>query len=383
MARRSKASQQRLLRAVAALLVIVLVAAAVFSVYWFVVKGKSWDDFKALFQKPDTPPATGTIETGELSINFLELGNKYTGDCTLIKIGDTEVLIDAGSRKGSAETLIPAISEYCTDGVLEYVIATHADQDHIAAFVGTNEFPGVFERFECEVIIDFPKTNKDSAIYKDYLEERDKEVEAGAEHYTALECWNETEGASRSYTLAEGVTMNFLYQKFYEEHASDENNYSVCMLLTQGDYNYLFTGDLEEEGEASLVESNDLPQCKLFKGGHHGSKTSSTEKLLSVIRPEIVCVCCCAGSPEYTTNNDNTFPTQAMIDRVSKYTDKIYVTTLATNVDWEEESWDYTSMNGTITYKSDGKEWSVTGSNNSTILKDTEWFKKNRVWNGG
>ena len=121
MARRSKASQQRLLRAVAVLLVIVLVAAAVFSVYWFVVKGKSWDDFKALFQKPDTPPATGTIETGELTINFLELGNKYTGDCTLIKIGDTEVLIDAGSRKGSAETLIPAISEYCTDGVLEYV----------------------------------------------------------------------------------------------------------------------------------------------------------------------------------------------------------------------------------------------------------------------
>ena len=178
------------MRAVAVLLVIVLIAAAVFSVYWFVVKGKSWDDFKALFQKPDTPPATGTIETGELSINFLELGNKYTGDCTLIKIGDTEVLIDAGSRKGSAETLIPAISEYCTDGMLEYVIATHADQDHIAAFVGTNEFPGVFESFECEVIIDFPKTNKNTAIYKDYLEERDKEVEAGAEHYTALECWN-------------------------------------------------------------------------------------------------------------------------------------------------------------------------------------------------
>ena len=340
MARRSKAAARRALRVFCILLVTALVAAIVFGIYWFAVKGRTWDDLKALFAKPSAPPATGTIETGELSIHFLELGNKYTGDCTLIKIGDTEVLIDAGSRKGSAETLVPAVSEYCTDGVLEYVIATHADQDHIAAFVGTNEFPGIFESFECEVIIDFPRTNKDTAIYKDYLEERDKEVAAGAEHYTALECWNETEGASRSYTLAEGVTMNFLYQKFYEEYASDENNYSVCMLLTQGDYNYLFTGDLEEEGEASLVESNDLPQCKLFKGGHHGSKTSSTEKLLSVIRPEIVCVCCCAGSPEYTTNNDNTFPTQAMIDRVSKYTDKIYVTTLAINVDWEEESWE-------------------------------------------
>jgi beta-lactamase superfamily II metal-dependent hydrolase len=77
------------------------------------------------------------IVSGDLSIHFLELGNKYTGDCTLIKAGDTEVLIDAGSRKGSASTIANYIDEYCTDGVLEYVIATHAHQDHIAGFVGT------------------------------------------------------------------------------------------------------------------------------------------------------------------------------------------------------------------------------------------------------
>ena len=44
----------------------------------------------------------------DLSIHFLELGNKYTGDCTLIKIGNTEVLIDAGSKASS----IPYITEY-------------------------------------------------------------------------------------------------------------------------------------------------------------------------------------------------------------------------------------------------------------------------------
>ena len=148
MARRSKASKKRFLRFVAIVLIVALIAAAAFGVYFFVIKGKSWNDFTALFQKPTKdPPAPGTIETGELSINFLELGNKYTGDSTLIKIGNTEVLIDAGSRKGSAETLIPAIPEYCTDGVLEYVTATHADQDHIAAFVGTNDHPGVFDSF--------------------------------------------------------------------------------------------------------------------------------------------------------------------------------------------------------------------------------------------
>ena len=95
------------------------------------------------------------IVTDLLSIHFLELGNKYTGDCTLIKVGDTEVLIDAGSRKGSAETIVPYIVEYCTDGVLEYVIATHAHQDHIAGFVGTTKADGIFESFVCETIIDY------------------------------------------------------------------------------------------------------------------------------------------------------------------------------------------------------------------------------------
>ena len=62
----------------------------------------------------------------------------------------------------------------------------------------------------------------------------------------------------------------------------------------------MFTGDLEEKGEEALVENNTLPKCKLFKAGHHGSPTSSTEALLSVIQPEIVCVSCCCGSEEYT-----------------------------------------------------------------------------------
>ena len=314
------------------------------------------------------------VITDDLSIHFLELGNEYAGDCTLIKVGNTEVLIDAGSRKGSAATIVPYVQQYCTDGVLEYVIATHAHQDHIAGFVGTTKAKGVFESFVCETIIDYTLSNSDSAIRKDYEALRDAEVEAGAKHYTVLECWNNENGASRSYTLAEGITMNFLYQKYYEEETNDENDYSVCMLLSQGSNHYLFTGDLEKHGEKSLVESNNLPECVLFKGGHHGSPTSSTTELLSVIKPEIVCVCCCAGSDEYTDNPDNMFPSQAFVDRVASFTDKVYVTTMVT-----ETGEGYQSMNGNIIVTSDGKEVQVNCSNNNTLLKDTEWFKKNRT----
>lgn len=359
-----KSNHSTLLAVIAVILILAIAAGCI---YWFFFR-----------KKPEE--AGAPVETGELSIHFLELGNKYAGDCTLIKIGNTEVLIDAGSRQGSAATIVPYIKQYCTDGVLEYVIATHAHQDHIAAFVGTKDAPGVFESFECKTIIDFSLTNTTSQIYKNYVAKRDAEVEKGAVHYTALQCWKEEEGAKKSYAIAEGVSMNILYNPFYEEKSSDENNYSVCMLLSQGTNHYLFTGDLEKEGEEGLVEKNSLPKCKLFKGGHHGSPTSSNDCLLSVIQPEVVCVCCCAGAPEYTENPANVFPSQAFVDRVAKYTDKIYVTTLATDIDLANEKWGYTSMNGNIVVKSNGIDFTVKGSNNDIVLKNTEWFKANRTW---
>ncbi len=212
------------------------------------------------------------IVTQDFSIHFLELGNKYTGDCTLIDVGDTEVLIDAGSRKNSATTISSYVQKYCEDGVLEYVIATHADQDHIAGFVGNSGTPirtGILYQYEVERLIQFPLTGKSAltdkgnkSMYGEYLDAVEYAKGKGAVVYTALECWNNANGAQRSYDLGGGVTMNFLYQRFYEETTSDENDYSVCMLLTQGENNYLFTGDLEHRGEASLVEKNSLPECE-------------------------------------------------------------------------------------------------------------------------
>ena len=146
-------------------------------------------------------------------------------------------------------------------------------------------------------------------------------------------------------------------------------------MITQGDNHFLFTGDLEESGEEKLVELNKLPQVALYKAGHHGSKTSSNEVLLSVIQPQIVCVCCCAGSPEYTDNNSNQFPTQAFIDRIAPYTELVYVTTLCT--DYENNQ--YVSMNGNIKITSNVGGIYVDCSNVNTVLKDWDWFKKNRT----
>ena len=321
-------------------------------------------------------PSGGDVYvSGDLSFHFMELGNKYAGDSIYIKAGDADILIDAGSRASSTETTSAYIDQYCTDGVLEYVIATHADQDHIAGFAGSSSSPSIFDRYECEVIIDFPLTDKDSQTYENYVAQRDAEVEAGAVHYTALECYNNENGAQRVYQLSDGVEMEILYNYFYENRSADENNYSVCLLFNQGDKHFLFTGDLEEEGEEYLVQYNELPEVELFKAGHHGSKTSSNDCLLSVIRPKIVCVCCCAGTDEYTDEPANQFPTQDMIDRVAKYTGRVYVTSLG-----DESAEDgFVSMNGNIVVTSNRSGVSVRCSNNDVLLKDTDWFKANRT----
>lgn len=320
-------------------------------------------------------PDDGVITCDSLSIHFLELGNKYTGDCTYIKAGDVDILIDAGSRKDSATTITNYVNKYCTDGTLEYVIATHAHQDHIAGFVGSNN-QGIFDVYRIGTLIDFPREGVSSQIYDNYQTKRSNIIAKGTKHYTALEWWKEEKGLTKSIEIADGITMNVLYQKYYETNTSNENDYSVCVMFSQGENHYLFTGDLEKSGEESLVASNNLPKVKLYKAGHHGSKTSSNTSLMSVIQPEIVCVCCCAGSSEFNAAPLNTFPTQDFINRVAPYTDKIYVTSLSVSYSGNQT----VSMNGNITVSSLGKEVTVTCSNNNTILKETEWFKANRTW---
>ena len=318
------------------------------------------------------------VDTEAIDINFLELGNKYTGDATFIKAGDADILIDAGSRQNSATTIANFIDQYCKDGVLEYVIATHAHQDHIAGFVGSNSDQDILKRYKIDTLIDFSLTNATSVIYNSYISLRDEKIASGdiAHHYTANDCIQQTNGASKVYDVAAGITMEVLDQKFYREKTSDENDYSVCTLFSQGENHYLFTGDLEKNGEASLVELNTLPEVQLFKGGHHGSYTANTDALLSVIKPQTVCICCCAGSDEYTKTPENMFPAQNAVDRIAKYTEKVYVTTVVSDDDKG-----YQSLNGNINFHSNkGTTYEVKGSNNSVILKDSEWFKKNRTW---
>ena len=313
------------------------------------------------------------LPSGSFSIHFPELGVVETGDCTYIRAGNNDILIDAGATKDSIPTLTAYLNQFVTDGKLEYVIVTHAHEDHYAGFATNATTDSLFDIYECETIIDFALTNQSptARLYSNYVRERDAEIAAGATHYTAREC---IEQGLNVIDLGGGMSLEILDSYYYYNTSTDENEYSVCTLFREGDRAYLFTGDLEKKGEEHLVEMNDLPEVELFKAGHHGSKTSSSETLLSVIRPKNVCVCCCAGSAEYTSTLHNQFPTQEFINRIAPYTKNVYVTTLC--LDWPSRH--FTSMNGNLVVTAVGGRAVVVGSNNCLRLFETEWFRNNR-----
>ena len=125
-----------------------------FAVYTYIKRPKGGDTYIK------RPMGGDVYVSGDLQIHFLELGNKYTGDSIYIKAGETDILIDGGSRTNSVGTIDGYLQEQMDgDRTLEYVIVTHSDRDHIACFAGDGSNDSLFDLYECETIIDFPRTN--------------------------------------------------------------------------------------------------------------------------------------------------------------------------------------------------------------------------------
>ena len=87
------------------------------------------------------------------------------------------------------------------------------------------------------------------------------------------------------------------------------------------DFDMLFTGDLEGEGETQLIESGSLRKYDILKVAHHGSKSSSIEEFLEKVKPKIALI---------GVGEKNTFghPNVGVLKRLRKNNSKIYRTDL-------------------------------------------------------
>ncbi len=93
---------------------------------------------------------------------------------------------------------------------------------------------------------------------------------------------------------------------------------SLLYLVRIGDIETLVTGDAESSEEKKLLAAHSLPDGELFVAGHHGSKHSSSEALISAFRAESALVS--AGYNSYG------HPSQEALDRFARAGMQIYRT---------------------------------------------------------
>lgn len=70
------------------------------------------------------------------------------------------------------------------------------------------------------------------------------------------------------------------------------NNALVCKLYYRN-FSMLFTGDIEKVAEEELIKlysKTDMLEAKILKVAHHGSKTSSIENFLKLVKPEVALI---------------------------------------------------------------------------------------------
>lgn len=80
------------------------------------------------------------------------------------------------------------------------------------------------------------------------------------------------------------ITFNVVYPY---QAGEGKNEDSLSLLFRLANKNWLFTGDLGQDGESEIMQKMTL-NVDYFKLGHHGSKTSSKPEFLQAIHPKKV-----------------------------------------------------------------------------------------------
>lgn len=98
-----------------------------------------------------------------------------------------------------------------------------------------------------------------------------------------------------------------------------KNNHSLVLYVKLGGDTWLFTGDIETEGESQLVRDYPNLRVDYLKVAHHGSQTSSTQDFIEHVQPEVALI---------SVGENNTFghPNKEVLERFEMEDIEVYST---------------------------------------------------------
>ena len=97
------------------------------------------------------------------------------------------------------------------------------------------------------------------------------------------------------------------------------NDTCVVSKIIFGNESFLFTGDISYVAEKNIVASGENVSANVLKVAHHGSKYSTSDIFLSVVKPKIAVI-------SVGTKNTYGHPTAEVLQKLEKFGIKMFRT---------------------------------------------------------
>ena len=239
------------------------------------------------------PLALSFIPQQRTMISFPDVGQ---GDSTLIELpGRKTILIDGGgTRDNSFDIGRRVLAPYLWNkGIrrLDLVVLSHPHPDHMNGLIS------ILKKFEVAAVWEsgmdsdlpghdeFSRAIDDKKIYRRFVSADDPPAKLGEAMVSVLHPRRGFDAHDRQAYAA-------------------ENNRSLVLQVRSEGKDMLLTGDIGIDAEQDIMRTMPGLKTDLIKVPHHGSKSSSSDALVSQLRPEIAIVTVGRGNPYHHPSDE-------------------------------------------------------------------------------